>query len=209
MKLLLTLGFGAALLSPLHADSQTLIGATNAVETAAVVRAATDGRAGLIRDAVGLGVADPIELIFALVTPATPPSESEMIAHALILAAPRRADEVAASTAIAAGIVANEERLIGLITALKAALKAAPLDDAAREEEEREVLAALLSVTDPTLRVALANAVAGGDGTALLASLGDGSETAAIASQRRSFGEGSDSLTLTPGNAAQDAPSAN
>jgi len=209
MKLLLTAAMAAAFVSPSLAHSQTLIEATTTAEAAAVIRAAPDGRADLIRDAVGLGVADPIELIFALINPDTSPNEAERMANALTLAAPRRADEVAAATAIAAGIVSDEARLTGLIAALINALNAAPLDDAARREEVREVLAALLSVTDPDLRAALADAVAGGDGAALLASLGDGPETAAIQAPRRPFGEGPAGLTLTPGNAAQDAPSAN
>ncbi len=209
MKLLLTAAVAMAVLSPLQAHGQTLIEATTTSEAAAVIRAAPDGRADLIRDAVGLGVADPVELIFALISPATSPSETEQTANALTLAAPRRADEVAASTAIAAGIVSNEARLTGLIAALINALNAAPLDDAARQEEMREVLAALLSVTDPKLRIALADAIVGGDGSALLASLGDGPETAAVLAPRRPFGEGPVGLTLTPGNAAQDAPSAN
>ncbi len=209
MKLFLTAAMSVVLLSPAQADSPALIEAASAAEAASVIRAASTGRAELISDAVGLGVADPVELIFALVSPDTSPSETELIANALTLAAPRRADEVAASTAIAAGIISDKARLTGLIAALVSALNAAPLDDAAREEEMREVLAALLSVTDPNLRVALANAVAGGDGAALLASLGVGPETAAITPPRRPFGEGPAGLTLTPGAAAQDAPSAN
>lgn len=209
MKLFLTAAIGVALLQPLNADGQTLIDTSSAAEAASVIRASVDGKANLIRDAVGLGVADPVELIFALVSPDTSPAESNLIANSLALAAPRRADEIAASTAIAAGIVSDVARLTGLIAALLDALNAAPLDDAARAEEVREVLAALLSVTDPDLRIALANAIAGGDGAALLASLGEGPETAAITAPRRPFGEGPVGLTLTPGNAAQDAPSAN
>lgn len=209
MKLFLAAAISAALLQPLNADGQTLIDATSADEAAFVIRTAVDDKADLIRDAVGLGIADPVDLIFALVSPDTSPAESNSIAGSLTLAAPRRADEIAASIAIAAGIVGNEARLTGLIAALLDALNAAPLDDAARAEEVREILAALLSVTDPDLRIALANAVAGGDGAALLASLGEGPETAAITAPRRPFGEGPAGLTLTPGNAAQDAPSAN
>ena len=92
---------------------------------------------------------------------------------------------------------------------MTAALAAAPLTEAEREAETREVLAALLSVADPEFRIVLADAVAGGDGAALLAALGDGPETAAIIVPPRPFGEGPSGLTLTPGNAAQDAPSAN
>ncbi len=209
MKLLLTAAVSAVLLSPVQANSQTLIEAASAAEAASVILAASEGRADLIRDTVGLGIADPVDLIFALISPDTSANDTELIANALTLTAPRRADEVAASTAIAAGIIGNEARLTGLITALIAALDAAPLDDAERAEEVREVLAALLSVTDPDLRIALADAVAGGDGSALLASLGEGPETAAITPPRRPFGEGPAGLTLTPGAAAQDAPSAN
>lgn len=212
MKLLLTAAiavWGAAVLASSPADGQTLLNATSAAEAASVIRAASGGQADMIRDAVGLGVADPVDLVFALVSPATPRDEAELIANALVLAAPRQADEVAASTAIAAEIISDEARLTGLIAALITALNTAPLDDAARQEEVREVLAALLSITDPDLRIALADAVAGDDGAALLASLGEGPETAAITAPRRSFGEGPAGLTLTPGNAAQDAPSAN
>lgn len=209
MKLLLTAAVSAVLLSPVQASSQTLIEAASAAEAASVILAASEGRADLIRDTVGLGIADPVDLIFALISPDTSANDTELIANALTLTAPRRADEVAASTAIAAGIIGNEARLTGLIAALIAALDAAPLDDATRAEEVREVLAALLSVTDPDLRIALADAVAGGDGSGLLASLGEGPETAAITAPRRPFGEGPAGLTLTPGNAAQDAPSAN
>ena len=209
MKLLFTAILGASLLLVFQTRAQSLIEAKSTAEAAAVIRAADTGRADLIGDAIGLGVADPVELIFALITPETPAGEGERIAHALTLAAPRRADEVAASTAIAAGVVGDEARLIGLIDALVSALAAVPLSDADREAETREVLAALLSVADPELRVALADAVAGGDGAALLAALGDGPETAAVIAPPRPFGEGPSGLTLTPGNAAQDAPSAN
>lgn len=209
MKLFLAAAISAALLQPLNADGQTLIDATNADEAAFVIRTSVDDKADLIRNAVGLGIADPVDLIFALVSPDTSPAESNLIASSLTLAAPRRADEIAASIAIAAGIVGNEARLTGMIATLLQALNSAPLDDAARVEEVREILAALLSVTDPDLRIALANAVAGGGGAALLASLGEGPETAAITAPRRPFGEGPVGLTLTPGNAAQDAPSAN
>ena len=209
MKLLLTAAIGASLILPTAARSQSLLEAQSTAETSEIILAAETGRAGLIRDAVGLGVADPVELVFALITPQTPAGESEEIAGALTLAAPRRADEVAASAALAADIVGDEGRLIGLIDALLGALAAAPLDEAARAEETREVLAALLSVADPELKIALADAVAGGDGAALLAALGGGPETAAIALPPRPFGEGPVGLTLTPGSAAQDAPSAN
>lgn len=209
MKLHLAAALGASLLSFADADAQALIDAKTTAEAAAAIRAAGAAQADLIRDAVGLGVADPVELVFSLVSPATSVTDAESIARALTLAAPRRADEVAASTAIAAAIVNNEARLIGLIEALLGALAAAQISDAAREEETREVLAALLSVTDPALRLALADAVSGGNGAALLAELGDGPETAAIIVPPRPFGETPSGLTLTPGNAAQDAPSAN
>ena len=191
------------------ARSQTLIEATTAAEAIAIIRAAETGRGDVIRDTVGLGLADPVDLVFALISPETPVREAERVAFAITLAAPRQADEVAASTAIAAAIVSDESRLIGLIGALLDALDMTPLEDVAREEERREVLAALLSVTNPELKLALADALSGGDGAALLAALGEGPETAAIAPPARPFGEGPVTLTLTPGSAAQDAPSAN
>lgn len=209
MKLLLIAAIGATFMSPVKADVQTLVEATSSQEAAIVIRAAKANRPDLIVDAVGLGAADPVELVFELISPQTSSAESEMIAGALTTASPRRADEVAASVAIAADITSNETRLIGLIAALLAALDFSPLDEAARQEEVREVLAALLSVTDEGLRLALANAVARGDGAALLASLGEGPETAAVTPPVRPFGDAPVGLTLTPGSAAQDAPSAN
>ena len=214
MKLLLILllgpaMLGAALLPASPAGAQSLIAATNSAEAAAVIRDAGADQADLIRNAIGLGVADPVELVFALVTPASSAAETNRIANALTSAAPRRADEIAASTAIAADVSGDEARLVGLIRALMQALNVAALNDEAREEEKREVLAALLSVTNPELRLALADAIAGGDGAALLAAIGDGPETAAITPPPRPFGEPPIGLTLTPGSAAQDAPSAN
>lgn len=209
MKLLLTAILGASFLYASGAVAQSLIEAKTTADAALAIQTAEVGRADLIRDAVGLGVADPVELIFALVSPVTAAGEVEEVARALTLAAPRKADEIAAATAIAAAIVDDEDRLISLIDALLTGLAAAPLNDAARAEETREILAALLAVTDPELRIVLADAVAGGDGATLLAALGDGPETAAINAPSRPFGDGPLGLTLTPGSAAQDAPSAN
>lgn len=209
MKRMLTASIGVIVSSLSFADAQTLIEAKDTADAVAIIEAAGPERIALIGDAVGLGVAEPVELVFALISPATPAREGEQIARAITLSAPRRADEVAASIAITAAIINDESRLVGLIQALLGALAAAPLTDEARKEEAREVLAALLSVADPDLRIALADAVAGGDGAALLAALGEGPETAAVNAPQRPFGDGPFGLTLTPGSAAQDAPSAN
>ena len=209
MKLLLSAVIGALSLAPAGGDAQDLVAANTTADAAKVILAAPNDRVRLIETAGGLGVADPVELVFALITPATAAADSEAIAHALTLAAPRRADEVAASTALAAAITDEQGRLVGLIAALMSALAASPLDEATRSEEAKEVLAALLSVTDPRLRKALADAVSSGNGAALLAALGEGPETAAIIPPPRPFGDPPAGLILTPASAAQDAPSAN
>jgi len=181
MKLPLTVFFGVMSHSLSDAAAQSLIEATSSTEVVAVIETSPN-KTDLIRDAVGLGAADPVELAFALVSPVTPAIEDELIAKTLTLAAPRRADEIAASVVIAAAIADDQGRLVGLITALIGALAASSLTDAERREETLEVLAALLSVTDPELKVAIADAIAGGDGdgASLLAALGEGPETATI-----------------------------
>ena len=68
MKLLFTAILGASLLLVFQTRAQSLIEAKSTAEAAAVIRAADTGRADLIGDAIGLGVADPVELIFALIT---------------------------------------------------------------------------------------------------------------------------------------------
>ncbi len=209
MKLLLSASIGTLSLTPVWAETQGLIAANTTAEAAQAILATTSDRARLIETAVGLGIANPIELAFALITPTTLASESEAIAGALTQVAPRRADEVGASVALAAAITDNQTRLVGLITSLMSALSASSLDDAERSAEAKEVLAALLAVSDPKLHLALADAVAGGDGAALLVALGEGPETAAITTPPRPFGDTPAGLTLTPGSAAQDAPSAN
>jgi len=192
------------------AQAQSLIDVTSSAEAAVMIRANPEQSALIIATTIGLGVADPVTLVFELIAPQTPSAEANATAAAVTIAAPRAADEVAAATALAAGITADEPRLISLIRALAAALQATdwPPDDQAAEM--LEVLAALLAVTYPSLRMALADAAATtpAGGAALLAALGKGPKTAAITAPR-SFGTPPISLTLAPNNAAQDAPSAN
>ena len=159
----------------------------------------------------GLGLGDPVSVVFAGIGPATPAADAEALAAAIVAADPPAADLVAASSLSALGPVAAT-RATGMVIAIIEALEAALPPGDELEAEIIEVLAAVAGLLDPAALPALAAAIAEAtaaddDGATLLAALGPGVETGAIATP---FGDGAGATpVVTPDSADQDAPSGN
>lgn len=209
------------------APAPGLIAAGGPGDVAALVGAEPANAVDTLRAAALLGLGDPVDVIFAGVTPATPRAEAEALAGAAVAAAPDLAEQVAAASIVAAGIEGDLARLAALAAAVIAPLLAAELTPAARGAEIREVLIALLSLADPALAAPLAEAVAAltpdpaDDGAALLAALAPSLQTGAVNPGQgpgRGFGARPDIPVVLPPRLPEiarprrpdrDAPSAN
>lgn len=191
---------------------------------AALAAARPADAAELMRAAAALGLGDPVDVVFAGLTPETPDAAAGALAGAATAAAPTSADIVLAAAIAVAAPEGGFDRLAALLRPVALAVEAAELAPAARAAEVAEIMAALAALTPPAGLPRLAALLAAitreaDDAETLLAALATGVETGALRPPFRrpppfvgpvgKAGRGPFPLVLPPGRAEDDAPSAN
>ncbi|MEM7267630.1 MAG: hypothetical protein AAF401_00105 [Pseudomonadota bacterium] len=207
--------------APAIAFANSLIEARDAEDVAKAMTAAPGDAARIYEAAEALGVADPVDVVFAALSPGDAIDRIASVIGPIIEASPRAADEAAGAAALAADLITRPETLPVLAERAIQSVYSTPIPTAAKREEAVEILTALLTIAPPEFRDRIAQAAAdtialltGIDVAAadLLSEIGGSVETGAVATvgSRGVFREAAPvRLILTPDSAAQDAPSAN